>query len=169
MMTRRPLDAYQTPAHYVRALTTRVLIEGSVFEPCAGDRAIARYFPSCQTNDINPDCAANFCFDAAKSWSSCGGGWDWVVTNPPFRFAYEILQQCLEKAQHAAVLLRISFFEPTKQREQFLIANPPSGLIYLPRYSFTANGKSDMATVCWAVWGYPMNPAIQIAPRFPLV
>ena len=147
----------------------RVPINGRVFEPCVGDGAISRFFPfpGCETNDINPDCEAISHFDASKPWPLCG--WDWVVTNPPFSLAYEILQQCIHGAKQTALLLRISFFEPTKQREPFLLTNPPSGIIYLPRYSFTANGKSDMATVCWAIWGYPMKPAIQIAPRFPLV
>ena len=167
-MARRPLDFYETPAHYVEQLLARVSIKGRIFEPCVGDGAISRFVsgPRSYTNDINPNCAANYHFDAARSWP-LEHHYDWIITNPPFNLAYFILQQCLNRATQVALLLRISFFEPTKQREQFLVDNPPSGLIYLPRYSFTANGKSDMATVCWAVWGYPMDPPIQIAPRFP--
>ena len=59
-MARRPLDFYETPAHYVEQLLARVPIKGRVFEPCVGDGAISRSFPGCETNDINLDCAANF-------------------------------------------------------------------------------------------------------------
>lgn len=164
---RRTNDFYETPEHYVKELLARVPITGRILEPCAGDKAIARFFPGCFTNDIDPTRETDFNFDAAKSWPDDGFYYDWIVTNPPFNRAFDVWQQCMCRATYVALLLRISFFEPTKIRERHLLSTPANSLIYLPRYSFTHNGKSDMATVCWAIWGYHMNPPIQIARRFP--
>jgi hypothetical protein len=166
-MPRRPLDAYMTPEHYIRCLLDRVPIGGTVFEPCAGDGAIARFFPGCDTNDIDPDRKADYHFDAAEPWP-LDGAWDWIVTNPPFSDAFEVWQQAMVGGgAGVAMLFRISFFEPTQERAELLNACPPDSLIYLPRYSFTLNGKSDMSTCCWGVWGYKAKQPIQVAPRFP--
>ena len=168
MTKRRDLDFYETPAYYVEQLIKRAGIrpESRVFEPCVGDGAIARHFQTCYTNDIDFGRSANYHFDATDEWPTCGCA-AWIISNPPFKAALEIVQRALDMDVNVAMLLRISFLEPTKQREKFLLKRPPSGIIYLPRYSFTGNGKSDMSTVAWMLWNCPIYPAIQVAPRFP--
>ena len=169
MSKRRDLDFYETPGYYVEALIRRagVLPDSRVFEPCAGDGAISRHFKVCDTNDIDPTRKADYNFDAAEGPYPLCRAWDWIISNPPFKQALPIVERAVERAANVAMLLRISFLEPTKQREQFLLKHPPTGLIYLPRYSFTGNGKSDMSTVAWMLWNCPLYPAIQVAPRFP--
>ncbi len=165
---RRYLDAYMTPPYFVDVLREAIDIQGNIFEPCVGDGAIARFFPDCVTNDIDTRWQARYHFDASQPWNrQFPTRLDWVITNPPFSKAYEILLESLDHAPRVAMLLRISFLEPTKQRCDFLELHPPTGLIYLPRYSFKQNGKSDMATVMWAIWGHKMTTPIQIAKRFP--
>ena len=165
---RREHDFYETPAYYVEQLIRRagVLPDSLVFEPCAGDGAISRHFEQCFTNDIDFGREAHYHFDAAEPWPGVLSA-DWIISNPPFGQALSIVQEAVSRRANVAMLLRISFLEPTKQREQFLLKHPPSGLIYLPRYSFTGNGKSDMSTVAWMLWNCPLYPAIQVAPRFP--
>ena len=172
MTKRRNLDFYETPAYYVEQLIKRagILPKSRVFEPCAGDGAIARHFSGCVTNDIDPARTADFHYDATDCdlWDEAEWiGINWIVSNPPFKQALEIVEMATACSVNVAMLLRISFLEPTKQREQFLLKHPPDGLIYLPRYSFTGNGKSDMSTVAWMLWNCPLYPAIQVAPRFP--
>jgi hypothetical protein len=182
-----PNQFYETPAYYVEQLLQDIRPAGRIMEPCVGDGAISRFLQAdslnhVMTNDIDPRRAADFRFDAAKPWPPVlDFDLDWVVTNPPFSLALPILQQALEHASAVALLLRISFFEPTKDgirkgvkvwgRERFLVEHPPMGLIYLPRYSFTGNGKSDSSTVCWGIWGDAAHLGrpqwIRIAPRFP--
>ena len=170
MTKRRDLDFYETPAYYVETLIKRagILPTSRVFEPCAGDGAIAWHFEGrCWTNDIDFRRNTNYHFDAADEWPVLDPGWGWIISNPPFKQALPIVERAVERAANIAMLLRISFLEPTKQREQFLLKRPPSGIIYLPRHSFTGNGKSDMSTVAWMLWNYRLTPAIQVAPRFP--
>ena len=169
MTKRRDLDFYETPAYYVEQLIKRagILPTSRVFEPCAGDGAIARHFPGrCWTNDIDKRRHTDYHFDAAEPYP-LDSPWDWIISNPPFKQALPIVQCTVATCVPVAMLLRISFLEPTKAREVFLVQRPPTGVIYLPRYSFTGNGKSDMSTVAWMLWNCPLYPAIQVAPRFP--
>ena len=167
-MSRRLHDFYETPEYYVRLIQQWISSDKVIFEPCAGDHAIARFYPVAETNDLDPTRPADFHFDAAEPWPF-SKPFDAIVTNPPFKQAFPILQQCLlqDPVCPVALLLRLSFFEPTRERATYLGEHPPSGLIYLPRYSFTGNGKSDSTTCVWGLWNLPINPPIQIAPRFP--
>lgn len=170
-MTRRARDFYETPGYFVEQLIARIpdLHQPHgvcVLEPCAGDGAIARYFPDCDTNDLDEDRPAHFHFDSSEPYP-VDEPWDWIISNPPFNAALGVIRTAVATGIPTAMLLRISFLEPTRDRVEFLTKNPPTGLIYLPRYSFTQNGKSDMSTVMWAIWNYSLQPAIHVAPRFP--
>lgn len=165
-MARRVLDAYYTGREAVASLRSRVLISGTVLEPCHGKGAITRCFPDCSvvTNDIDPACFADTCVDARVLTAN---GVDWTVTNPPFSDAFEILQNFHRQRHRIAMLLRLSFLEPTVERAAWLAQNPPSGIIVLPRYSYTGNGKTDSVTSAWLLWNTPpLTPAIQIAAEF---
>lgn len=174
-MTRRKLDAYYTLAPMVKALTARVNITGQVLEPCCGAGVISDVFPGCLTNDIDPDVPALWHEDATLP-----GFWevfkpqpfefiqrvDWVVTNPPFNQAFPILEHAWEHARRGvAMLVRISFEEPTRDRSVWLAENAlylSDELIFgLPRPRFRINeinpktGKkygSDNVTTKWLVW-----------------
>lgn len=160
-MPRRTLDFYETPPHYVAALLSEVNIFGSVYEPCVGEGAIAdvlRELPSVRrviTNDIDPKRKADTHHDASQS-SHWFQTMDWIVTNPPFRDEFAILEHALDAAPNVAFLARISFLEPTEDREYLLETNPPHHIIVLPRYSFRLNddGKkqTDNVTCVWLVW-----------------
>lgn len=158
-------DAYMTPPHYIAALLAEVNIWGSVFEPCVGDGAIAnelRRLPAVQgidTNDIDPNRGADYGFDASEPWPM-STSWDWVVTNPPFSQALPILEQALTY-NRVAMLLRLSFLEPTEERAWLLESNPPTRLIVLPRYSFRPP-STDNVTCAWAVWGGGCHPGISV-------
>lgn len=160
---RRKLDFYETNEQAVRELTSRVNISGNVLEPCVGKGAIARWFPGCRTNDIDPAMPADMHEDAC----TLRLGPDWVVTNPPFSSAFKILQNFYDQGSQCAFLLRLSFLEPTFERGPWLEGHPPDGLIVLPRYSFTGDGKTDSVTCAWMLWGLDkrLYPTVQIANK----
>ena len=159
-MPRRVLDFYETPPHYVASLLAEVNIFGRVYEPCVGEGAISnvlRELPSVRkvvTSDIDPKRKADMHYDARVE--TPGMPLDWIITNPPFSDELEILDLMMQCAPNVAFLARLSFLEPTEDREGFLEQNPPSQIIVLPRYSFRANdeGKkqTDNVTCCWMVW-----------------
>ena len=183
-MARRHLDFYETNAFAVRALRRRVNIQGQVFEPCNGLGAISSQFQDCvvSTNDIDQTKPAMFHFDAKgfdyKMFQIDGLPNDntpiWVVTNPPFNEAFDIVRRSVEAGCPSCYLLRLSWVEPTRSSEekggrgQWLSKHPPEAMIVLPRYSFTGDGKTDSVTCAWFCWNLPAGvlkgPAIQVAP-----
>ena len=165
-MTRRPLDAYPTPARLTEALLRHVPIAGHVLEPCAGAGLMADSLQATPgvgvvyRNDISPGYDTLWTNDAtdprASMWKTEP---DWVVTNPPYNEAAAILANAYRSATiGVAFLLRLSFLEPTNGRRDWLQAHRAelSDLLIFgsPRPSFTDNGRTDSATVAWMVWRY---------------
>lgn len=198
-MARRHLDFYETGAAAVRALRNRIKISGTVIEPCNGLGAISKMFPDCTviTGDIDPEKPADIHCDAREfqyeqfdalvppAISVYGRGvrvWNaehiqrpWVVTNPPFSIFVPIVKRAVLRGNPACFLLRLSAAEPTRDpkdvnyRADFLKERPPEAMIVLPRYSYTADGKTDSVTSAWFCWNLPFGaltgPAIQVAPE----
>lgn len=155
-MARRPFDFYETPQHYTRALAQVIgAPKGRAYEPCVGDGAIVRAFPSLQwtTNDWNPKRAADTHYNAtkAKAWGTLG--FQWCITNPPFDAVLPILENALRFHPNVAFLARLSFLEPTFGRTDFWRRyGERATIIFLPRHSFTGDGNSDNQTCIWLIW-----------------
>jgi hypothetical protein len=145
---------------------------GSVLEPCSGDGAIVEplkeeaRITSVRTNDLDRRFVADSHDDATdpRWWSSLPQH-DWVITNPPFVDAHQIVPlACKHAKEGVAMLLRITYLEPCEGRAVWLAENPPDGLIVLPRISFTGDGSTDSATCAWMIWGFMDGAPIQVAP-----
>lgn len=171
---RRPLDFYPTPAGaaVLATLLDRVEISGRVLEPCAGagDLAdpLAAHGIAVVTNDVDRRRVVDYHGDAADAGAACWrGGYDWIVTNPPFRRAAPILATSYDQARiGVAFLLRLTFLEPAAGRGAWLVEHAPhlSDLIILnPRPSFTADNKTDSVTVAWFVWRRAWSGATRVA------
>lgn len=162
-MPRRDYDFYETPPHYVAALFEQWDIRGRVLEPCVGDHAIAKYLvrqpgvTQVYTNDIDPTRHADQHADACDpDFWRVAAGYAWIVSNTPFSHINTIAPLAVATGCRVALLARLSFLEPTEDRESFWEAHPPSQVIVLPRYSFRTNdaGKraTDNVTCAWCVW-----------------
>ena len=171
-----------------------------ILEPCVGEYAIAKVLrqfcgreesdpPTCRfelvTNDLDTRRRADLHMDAAGPgfWdlldvrydqahdgTDRAGAIDWMVTNPPFNVAFDILRHARFKRpnMNVAMLLRRSFLEPTEDRGYWLQRNPPQRAIVLPRYSYTSRrenvsdllgekevvipGGNDSLTCEWLLW-----------------
>jgi hypothetical protein len=157
-------DFYPTAGELVRQLKAKVKIEGQVNECCAGDGAIAAEFYGSVTNDIAlypGEFTPDFNMDATmpESWAEfeAEGGCDWVVTNPPFKFAHQILPLAFDSARvGVAFMLRLSYYEPCGNRAIWLKENADqmTHLIPInPRPKFRADtNDDDKVTVAWFVW-----------------
>jgi hypothetical protein len=165
---RVPLDFYETPTWQTRVLMKHVHIAGRCYEPCVGNAAIidamqgdgvSRYWI---TNDIDPHWPADSHHDATSEAAWHAASPDWVVSNFPFNVATGIVKRA-HAAAHVgvAVLLRLSWLEPTADRRDFLSEFPPDLLIVLPRTRYNPNSKSvDSVTTAWVVWytNWETNP-----------
>lgn len=169
---RRPGDRYLTPTWATSALLRAVpeLRGDLLIDPCAADGRMAhqvdvRFFGAL-LNDIDPEAPTPHHLDATlpatwHGWRAFKGMRSaWVVTNPPFGCAGEIAWAALAAGFNLALLLRITFLEPTQGRA-WLIRRPPQRLIVLPRIDFVGAGSTDSATCAWMLWG-PVQPGVQI-------
>ena len=153
----------------------------TVFEPCSGTGSIATVleefgFWLVQRNDINPAMPGIYSAkDTAKeeTWKELFPEprfqLDYVISNPP----YSTSEDCFKIITHArryarfgmAMLLRISWLEPTMLRSDWLVANPPDTVLVLPRWSFKQNGATDSVTCAWMIWDSLFRRGVKVAPR----
>lgn len=162
-------DFYATDPHSVRDLLDIADIQGEHFyEPCVGQGHIAdvikEYFPESEVlvsdlidrgyketivrDFINGD------FDANT---------DWVITNPPYKYAREFINKSLQIANKGvAMFLKIQFLEGVARKEWFK-RNPPKYVyVFSKRQDPWRNGerlnpktgKKWGSTMCfaWFVW-----------------
>lgn len=166
---RRPHDLYPTERKVIRAFLNEERITGLVDEPCAGPGDIVHELLRerdvlVRTNDIDRAHRTMFHGDATDPQATI---WQlterprWVVTNPPFNMANEILRIAWERATVGiAFLLRLSYLEPAGERSgnrgQWLKdhADHMTRLMVMgnPRPSFTGDGRTDSVTSAWMVW-----------------
>lgn len=157
-----------------------------ILEPCVGAgnivNAIHRRYPETlfMTNDIDPDRDAHFHLDATEPagnayedikdnplWTHRGRVPDWVVTNPPFSEAFDIVRHAVETATvGVAMLLRTTWLEPTKTgpKAAWLVAHPPKWELVMERYSFDGSGSQDSAPTAWFVWSPYLESRIEVIP-----
>ena len=163
---RRRWDQYDTPPWQVDALVDHVpAIKGSVWEPCAGDGSLlARLL------DRRPDLGPVLTIDIdgtkqpminadareAQVWRDLAatfGRPDWIITNPPFADEYAILQHAISVATvGVAMISRLSFVEPTRQRGLWLQEHPHDQRIVLSGGLYTGNGRTDASTTEWLIY-----------------
>ena len=166
MTDRIPLDFYETPAWQSRALLRYAPIVGTVAESCAGAGGITSVLEThpriarIVTSDLLAVFNTMVCGDARAdmTWERLDGlttcGIDWVIDNPPFSAAFEILPKAMANAKlGVAFLLRMSFLEPTDARGPWLKDHPPNLRITLPRTKYRKDKKgTDSVTTEWMVW-----------------
>jgi hypothetical protein len=82
---------------------------------------------------------------------------DVIITNPPYRLAYEFIAKSMRMARHTVMLLRLNFLGSEK-RAAFMREFPPD--IYTlpnrPMFSLNKEGKpgTDSPEYAWMVWGH---------------
>lgn len=171
MSKRRKNDWYPTPSSATEALLKEYTFSGTILEPCVGDGAMHKVLTTLGlpiiTNDIDIKWKADHHLNASSpDLYAATGPIDWVITNPSFKDAFEILKQSYLHADiGVAMLLRISFLEPTFKRQQWLAENPPTSLFILPRISFTNDGKTDSCTCAWMIWRKNAPTTIKIITK----
>lgn len=168
---RRSNDFYPTDEALVKRLLENVDIRGVVLEPCAGDGRMAAALRATTgravvTCDVDPAHYPDHVLDMTRveNWRRFSP--DWVVTNPPFSAAPQILPLAMERARvGVAFLLRLTYLEPAGNRADWLQdqADHMTRLIVFgqPRPAFRQGeinpktGKlytTDNATTAWMVW-----------------
>lgn len=107
--------------------------------------------------------------DFLKCEAHHAGGVDAIVTNPPYKYALEFCEKCVELGvPKFAMFLKLTFLEGAKRRE-FFKSNPPRYVaVCVNRIQCALNGdpemfkKSSAACYAWFIWekGYQGKPEV---------
>lgn len=179
---RRERDAYLSALWQVRTLLEHFpeIAGDSLGDPTCGDGRMARMimeagrFRRCYLNDlVEPDAlAVRGCVYASQGDGAAEDfpRTDWEVSNFPFNAAGEIVWAALKRARvGVAALLRCTFGEPCdaspaapRGARKWLVRRPPTGIIMMPRYSYTGDGKCDSAPHWWFIWSNAIPPRIVV-------
>jgi len=158
------LDYFPTPLWGTRALCEWLKAQGlpmvSVWEPACGEghmaRALSGYFALLYSSDVH-----DYGFGAQRDflWPFEDGlGFDWIVTNPPFRLAAEFALTALRLAKvGVALLVRTSFLEGGERYAALFRDQAPSDVLQfcerVPMFKGRLDPKGSTATsYCWLVW-----------------
>jgi methylase of polypeptide subunit release factors len=171
------------------------------WEPCSNRGYMARplkeYFARVHTSDVcdyslDPatvecqDRVVDFLFPFSESTCIEHQGVDWIITNPPFRLAEQIIQRGRDIArQGVAVLVRSAFLEGVDRYNTLFSISPPTlvaqfservimhkGVLrdpskeYLDERTGTMKRPSTATSYTWLVWciGMARKPLIWIPP-----
>jgi hypothetical protein len=159
---RVPDDFYRTEAEVVLPLLAHLPPRAYfdvVLDPCCGDGAILKHFPSSARGiELNPERAAQaralgYSVDTADALSVEWSSPDLIVTNPPFSHAMAFLVRALGMVRQGgtvAFLLRLAFLE-SAGRAQFHREHPSDVYVLSNRPSFAASLKCKEKKACrWA-------------------
>ena len=155
---RQKNDTYFTEESATKELLKVITFSGNVLEPCCGKGSMVNVLKKhpnigkIYTNDIEKKFKTDTHFDATGPILYDFSKYHWIITNPPFSKALQILTQAMMTRANLAFFLRISFLEPTYDRSPLLFDTPPTKLHVLPRMSFTGDGKMDNVTCAWFIW-----------------
>lgn len=86
--------------------------------------------------------------------------YDWIVSNPPYTIPYkngkataaDFVEQALMYRCRVAMLLRLTWLEPTLDREELFRENPPTDVLILRRVQYLNSGSQNMCTSAWVIW-----------------
>jgi hypothetical protein len=157
---RPALDFYPTPRHVTEALLAREGFVGTVWEPACGDGAMCRVLkeklPHC--NILSSDIADYGYGQTGVDFLETHLTVDNIITNPPFKFAYEFAFHALECAQRkVALFLRLQFLEGAKRYYFFRKFPPAMVYVFSRRVTLSRNGMQEnpcggLIAFAWFVW-----------------
>jgi hypothetical protein len=167
-------ELFPTPPWATRALMEEGLNIGpgmlsqTCWEPCAGlghmSDVLREYFPHVTASDVEIyDNAPGYMQTCdAKSPAAveqfAGNGFDWIITNPPFGIAEQMLPHFLRHARHGvALLLRLQWLQGKERFDHIFLDTPPAQcLVFTDRVGMCEGGydpKLSTATAyAWFVW-----------------
>jgi hypothetical protein len=115
----------------------------------------------------------SFVGDGADCVTS-GGGWDWIITNPPFNLAIDFAERALvEATEGVALLLRSVWIESADRYHRLFKDRPPTHIAQFAERVAMVKGRWDpeastATSYAWFCWRKrvvdPVGTRFQIIP-----
>lgn len=79
---------------------------------------------------------------------------DWIITNPPFKYAEQFIDRCIEHKKPFAMLLKSQYWHSAKRYKLFQKHIPSFvlPLTWRPDFHFGSKGGSPTMECIWTVW-----------------
>ena len=153
-------DFYPTPDFATEQLLWREKFEGTIWECASGDGAIAKFFPNCMASDLRTDDSiyGEKGIDFLKTYRKV----DNIITNPPYKYAQEFVEQALFCAdKKVAMLLKLVFLESISRKKLFDKNQLRVVYVFRRRLKIYANGimgkNSGLIAYAWFIWDKSYN------------
>ena len=164
------LDHFPTPPWATRALCEQLRLDHkplgklSCWEPACADghmsRPLSEYFGDVFSSDIH-DYGFGSVEDFLGDGPAIADGFDWIITNPPFRLGLQFADTALLRARKGvALLVRTAFLESSERFLNLFSIEPPSTIYQfverVPMFKGRLDQRGSTATAyCWIVWTKP--------------
>jgi len=158
-MTRQKDDWYPTPEIATRRLLDVEMFDEQIWEPAAGDGAIAKVLKTACYDVISSD---------LNDYGYCESGIDFLleqkraadslVSNPPYKLAEQFIQRAIDlRVDKHAWLLRLSFLEGQKRFQRLFSHHPPIRVhVFSQRLTMWRGGEeiagNGTTAYAWFVW-----------------
>ena len=172
-------DFYPTPPEATEALFEREEFYGNVWECASGDGAMSKViekYNNCYSSDIQTtdwiygDTGVDFLSKTYNYENMMAHTHNNIITNPPYRYAREFVEQAKKYAnKKIAMLLKLVFLESKGRYEMFQDTNFPLKTVHVfcSRVKIYKRGivgkNSGLIAYAWFVWdkGYQGKPQIE--------
>ena len=172
---RQENDHYPTPPDVTRALLKLNPFPAveHVWEPCAGDGAMARVLKTRYPHVLMSDIAPKPCEDViqeADFFDVKFGFYDTIITNPPFNLAEKFILHAFDNLniKRLALVLKSTYWHAASRQALFQ-KHPPQMVCPLTwRPDFLGLGRPTMEAQ-WCVWNktLPIAPTLYVPLRKP--
>lgn len=160
------IDFYQTPEWATMALLERITLDGTTLEPCSGAGAIAKLIDGCVGSDIRND-ETVYGIKGKNIFDWENKTFDNIITNPPYKYAQEVIEKSLLIARRKVyMLLKLQFLESVSRYEFFKNSPLKNVYVFCKRVNMYPEGfeqpkNSGTIAYAWYEWehgytGYPM-------------
>ncbi len=154
-------DLYNTPEIALTSLFDNIELiskrnDGiiTILEPCAGCGVISEYLRS--KNPIKFAVGTNELYDHGYTtdweedfltWTKQEGGFDYIITNPPYKLAKEFVLKGFEIAQEQYLFLRLDFLSAKNRYEDmFSLRHLQNVYVFISRVSCTEGVEQKETT-----------------------
>lgn len=166
-------DFYETPSWATNSILEKIEFEGNVYEPCSGHGAISRVLEEYGYDVISSDIREDYDVYGNKGVDiftmDKENVVDNIITNPPYKFAQEVIEKSLQLANKKVVmLLKLSFLESAKRYDFFKDTPLKNVYVLCKRVTMFPHGtekpkNSGTVAYAWFEWDneYDGEPMIK--------
>ena len=175
MNRRHKDDFYPTPVHATAALLSRERFGPVIWEPAAGNGALAEVCTKAGYGVIASDlndygyCKAGVDFLMEQSLPQAQQTVESIISNPPYKLAEQFISHAIHLgASKHAWLLRLSFLEGINRHWGLFAMNPPARVLVFSKRLTIWRGDEDITSTgttayAWFIWhkDYADDPRIE--------